>query len=282
MCAADADRGFVDKTAEKPLSDGMKTITASSQKYCDEAASHFKRARRVIALTGAGISVESGIDDFRSPGGLWSKYPPEEYATLEAFRRNPEKSWKLFRELGRGLVGRKPNGAHRVLADLESHGLLRGVVTQNIDNLHQDSGSMQVLEIHGNHRFLHCIGCGDVSKPPDSLLEETVLPRCRFCGEVVKPDVVLFGENVRSVAEIEDLLHRCDLIMVIGTSAQVYPAAALPQQVKSGGGMVYEFNLQKTSLSEGDGDGRMATDYFFQGSASHMLELFRERLELAG
>ncbi len=256
----------------------MKTVTESALNYCDEAADRFKRARKVVALTGAGISVESGIDDFRSPGGLWSKYPPEEYATLDAFRRNPEKSWKLFRDLGRGLVGKKPNGAHLVLADLENQGYLRGIVTQNIDNLHQDGGSRKVLEIHGNHRFLHCRGCGDVCRPADSLLEEAVLPRCRFCGEVVKPDVVLFGENVRAVQEIQDLLHRCDLIMVIGTSAQVYPAAALPQQVKSEGGMIYEFNLQKTSLTEGHGDQRWATDYFFQGSASKMLELFRQRL----
>lgn len=256
----------------------MKKIMESDLQYCQEAAVNFKQARKIVALTGAGISVESGIDDFRSPGGLWSIFPPEEYGTIETFKRTPEKSWLLFRALGKGLVGKKPNKAHKVLADLEKRGDLRGIVTQNIDNLHQDSGSINVLEIHGNHHYLQCIRCGDVTKTPANLLDEEPLPRCRFCNEVVKPDVVLFGENVRSLSEVGEMLHHCDLIMVIGTSAQVYPAAALPQQVKQSGGKIYEFNLMETDLTTGHGHPRMASDYFFQGSASIMLDLFRQEL----
>ncbi len=257
----------------------MKKITLSDRKYGDEAVSRFKKARKVVALTGAGISVESGIDDFRSPGGLWSKFPPEEYATVAAFRSDPEKSWQLFRTLGKALLGKKPNTAHLILAELENKGFLQGVVTQNIDNLHQEGGSRNVLEIHGNHHFLHCLGCGDVSDPAPSLLHEEMVPRCRFCEMVLKPDVVLFGENVRRLTEINDLLHRCDLIMVIGTSAQVYPAASLPQQVKLSGGLVYEFNLDETHLSRGEPGGAPLSDYFFQGSASVMLDYFQQRLQ---
>ncbi len=248
-------------------------------KFCDEAVDRFIKAKKAVALTGAGVSVESGIDDFRSPGGLWSRYPPEEYGSISVFRRNPEKSWKLFRALGRGLLRKKPNHAHLVLADLERKGFLRGVITQNIDNLHQESGSENVLEIHGNHRYLQCLSCGDTSKPPTSLLEGDSLPRCRWCGHILKPDVVLFGEDVRCYEEINDLLHHCDLLMVIGTSAQVYPAAALPEQVKLSGGMIYEFNIVRTTLTNVQGDGSAHSDYFFQGGAATMLRHFRKRLE---
>jgi NAD-dependent deacetylase len=165
------------------------------------------------------------------------------------------------------------------LADLEKEGLLQGIVTQNIDNLHQAGGSKKVLEIHGNHHFLHCIACGAVSEPDSSLLTEESVPRCGLCEEVLKPDVVLFGENVRNLSAINDLLHRCDLIMVIGTSAQVYPAASLPQQVKLAGGMIYEFNVDETVLTRGQGGSALTSDYFFQGSASAMLQLLKEHLK---
>lgn len=255
----------------------MKTITQSQHKYLAEAAERLRYARKAVALTGAGISVESGIDDFRSPGGLWSHYPPEEYATIEAFRRNPEKSWKLFRALGKGLVGTRPNKAHLVLADLENKGTIQGVVTQNVDNLHQDSGSRVVLEIHGDHRHLQCLGCDDVSQPSRSILEGNDVPTCQHCRQPLKPNVVLFGEAVRSLDEIQSLVHRCDALMVIGTSAQVYPAAALPEQVKGAGGLIFEFNISETVLSRGDNRSAVSSDYFFQGSASIMLELLQQQ-----
>lgn len=256
----------------------MKKITLSEQQHLEEAADNFCKARSVVALTGAGISVESGIDDFRSPGGLWSKFSPDEYATLNTFRQNPEKAWKLYRALGKGIVGKEPNPAHRVLAQLEKKNMLKGVVTQNIDNLHQDSGSSNVLEIHGDHKHLQCLGCGDIGPLPSQILDDSAVPQCAHCSQPLKPNVVLFGENVRHMDEINLLLHRCDILMVIGTSAQVYPAAALPEQVKSMGGLIYEFNIDETVLTRAENYQYIGSDYFFQGSASAMLQLFFDTL----
>lgn len=256
----------------------MKKITKIDQTNLDEAVQTFRRAKKAVALTGAGISVESGIDDFRSPGGLWTKYPVEEYGTIDVFKRNPEKAWDLFRVLGRGLMGKKPNRAHLALAELEHSEFLQGIVTQNIDNLHQDGGSKNVIEIHGDHRHLQCLGCGDLTRIDDSMLSDYSLPRCRHCDEVLKPNVVLFGEAVRHPDEIAYLLHGCDMLLVIGTSAQVYPAAALPSQVKQMGGLIYEFNKIETVLTRAEMGGGVKSDFFFEGSAGTMLTLFQERL----
>jgi len=254
------------------------TITKSDTSYLAEAAGLLTESKNIVALTGAGISVESGIDDFRSPGGLWSHFPPEEYGTIEVFKRNPEKAWKLFRTLGKGLMGKKPNDGHRVLAGLEGDGNLKGIVTQNIDNLHQDAGSRRVIEIHGDHKHLQCIECGYLCEGDESVLDESSLPRCVDCSSVLKPNVVLFGEQVRALDEINVLLHRCDLLLVIGTSAQVYPAASIPQQVKIQGGSIFEFNKVETVLTNGDNFGSPRTDYFFKGNASTMLKLLTEEL----
>lgn len=252
-------------------------ITQTDRSQLDQAMGLFAEAGKVVALTGAGISVESGIDDFRSPGGLWSHFPPEEYGTIEVFKKHPEKAWKLFRTLGRGLMGKKPNDGHLVLANLERSGLLKGVVTQNIDNLHQDAGSRFVLEIHGDHRHLQCIDCGYLCEADDTILEADTLPGCD-CGAFLKPNVVLFGEPVRLLDEINLLLHRCDLLLVVGTSAQVYPAAAIPQQVKMQGGKIFEFNKEETVLTRGENFGGKGSDVFFQGSASTMLSIFADEV----
>lgn len=254
------------------------TITHSDRSNLQLAVDLFTGAKNIVALTGAGISVESGIDDFRSPGGLWSHFPPEEYGTIDVFKRQPEKAWKLFRTLGKGLMGKIPNDGHRVLAGLENSGRLKGIVTQNIDNLHQDAGSKLVLEIHGDHKHLECIECGYLCEVDVSILDEETLPTCESCGAVVKPNVVLFGEQVRSLDEINLLLHRCDLLLVIGTSAQVYPAAAIPQQVKMQGGKIFEFNTMETVLTRGENYGGKGTDILFQGSASKMLKILAENL----
>ncbi len=256
----------------------MKKITSAERKYLEEAVRNFKKARNVLALTGAGVSVESGIDDFRSPGGLWSKYPVEEYGTIDVFNKNPQKAWKLFKVLGKGLTGKKPNGAHIVLAELGKLNFLKGIVTQNIDNLHQDAGSETVVEIHGDHRHLQCLGCGDLTLADGAAMESDTLPTCNHCSTILKPNVVLFGEEVRCLGEINSLLHHCDLLMVIGTSAQVYPAASLPEQVKGMGGLIYEFNKVETVLTRGRMGRGPTCDYFFLGNASTMLELFLEYL----
>lgn len=210
-----------------------------------EAADLVRAARAVVALTGAGISVASGIPDFRSPGGLWSVFTPDEYATVEAFRRDPAKAWRLYRALAKTLVDKTPNPAHRALAELEHSGRLRGVVTQNIDGLHQQAGSSRVFEIHGDHQRLQCLQCGGLRPlQPEHLKPAAQPPCCPDCGFPLKPNVVLFGEPVRDLEAIHAFVADCDLLLVIGTSAQVYPAAALPARVDRNGGRVIECNRE--------------------------------------
>jgi NAD-dependent deacetylase len=228
-----------------------------------------REASFAAALTGAGISVESGIPDFRSPGGLWSVFDPAEYATLTTFRRNPEKAWCLYRALGRTLEGRRPNPAHEALAALETAGLLKLVVTQNVDGLHQAAGSQQVIEIHGDHRRLQCLACGHLEAVAAVHLESDTVPLCPHCTSPLKPNVVLFEEPVRGLAEIEAALRRCDVLLVVGTSGLVWPAAGLPEMVRRRGGRVIEFNLGSTDLTENG-----SVDYHFAGEAGTTLTRF--------
>lgn len=213
----------------------QKIVFGKDEKVLSDAVSAFKKSRKSAAITGAGISVESGIPDFRSPGGLWTVFSPEEYATIDVFIENPAKAWKLYREMGRTLEGKRPNAAHIALARLEAADRLVGVVTQNVDGLHQSAGSKNVIEVHGNHRNLHCIQCGHLEPAVREHLLGTDVPRC-LCGFPLKPNVVLFGEPVRNLDQILSLLSDCDALLVIGTSAQVYPVAALPANVKASGG----------------------------------------------
>lgn len=228
-----------------------------------KAASAMQAATKAVALTGAGISVGSGIPDFRSPGGLWTIFSPEEYATLEVFHRNPAKAWELYRALGKVLLGKKPNTAHRALAELEQHGNLSGIITQNIDNLHQQAGSSRVFEIHGDHQHLHCVQCDSLEPLETAHYLTTAVPRCQHCGFPLKPNVVLFGEAVRDLETIHDFIHDCDLLLVIGTSAQVYPAAALPSIVGRNGGCILEFNREQALVVEEKERRDRFDDYFF-------------------
>jgi NAD-dependent deacetylase len=238
----------------------------SEQAYA-EAAHLLCSAKKPAALTGAGISVGSGIPDFRSPGGLWSVFSPEEYATLEVFYRDPAKAWELFRALGKVLIGKQPNAAHRALAELERQGRMQGIVTQNIDNLHQQAGSSRVFEIHGDHQHLHCLQCGDLQPITEDLLQTSGVPRCKHCGFPLKPNVVLFGESVRDIEAINHFIAGCDLLLVIGTSAQVFPAAGLPSMVRQNGGRLFEFN-REPALS-----GTRPGDFFFQGDVVQTLPM---------
>jgi NAD-dependent deacetylase len=230
-------------------------------------------AEKVVALSGAGISVASGISDFRSPGGLWSIFNPDEYATLSVFRQDPEKAWQLYRALGRELSGKRPNGAHQALAELEARGTLSGIVTQNVDNLHQQAGSRMVLEIHGDHQHLQCIRCDHLEPVTDEHYRMEAVPSCTSCGFPLKPNVVLFGESVRHLGEIERLMAGCDLLLVIGTSAQVYPAAGLPLSVKRNGGTILEFNHVHSLGTGYPGGSEGITDYFIKGDVAVTLPL---------
>ncbi len=265
-------------------------IPRENEAHLEEALERFLAARHPAALTGAGISVESGIPDFRSPGGLWTVFTPEEYATLEVFLDDPEKAWKLYRALGKSLEGIRPNPAHRALARLEQAGRLAGIVTQNVDGLHQAAGSRRVIEMHGDHQRLHCLDCKKLEAVRREHYESGNVPACRHCGRALKPNVVLFGEDVRRMDEINRLLEDCDLLLVVGTSAQVYPAAGLPDRVKMNGGSIYEFNMEATHLTRGvigglpfagalsSNAGKVETDFFFKGKAGDTLPLLVDRV----
>lgn len=254
----------------------MKTVNKNNAEYLAEAVKHFDTASHPLALTGAGISVGSGIPDFRSPGGLWTRFSPDEYATLDIFLRKPEKAWQLYRKLGKELLGKAPNKGHHVLADFETKGLLKGLITQNVDNLHQTAGSRNVLEIHGDHQHLHCLQCGNCIPVVEDHYSTEGVPECDLCSYPLKPNIVLFGEAVKSLDEIQDLISTCDLLLVIGTSAKVYPAAGIPESVKQQGGIIYEFNQEQALSSSGSSGHAPLSDYFFEGDLGVTLPLFSD------
>lgn len=205
------------------------------------------------ALTGAGVSVESGVPDFRSPGGIWETFDPDEYATAEALAFDPDKTWVFFASLFE-LVGKvKPGAAHRALADLGTLGVLRTVVTQNIDGLHQAAGSADVVEYHGGPSLV-CMGCGQPVPPLDERQLEAArrgrAPR-HACGGIVRPAVVLFGEEIPAEAMRRSIeaVHASHSLLVAGTSAQVWPAAGLPRLAAQQGAPVIEVNLEETPVT---------------------------------
>jgi NAD-dependent deacetylase len=198
-----------------------------------------------VALTGAGVSTESGIPDFRSREGIWARYDPMEVASIEAFRRDPARVWEFY-ALRLDVLGRaEPNGAHRALAHLEEAGLLAGVVTQNVDGLHQAAGSRNVVEVHGTIRSASCLRCR-TSVPSEEL--ELPLPSCRTCGAALKPDVVMFGELLPQLAfaRATALASSAAVLLVIGSSLQVWPVAGLPQETLAAGGALAIVNRDPT------------------------------------
>jgi len=241
-----------------------------------KTAQAIRRSKKVVALTGAGISVESGIPDFRGPSGLWEKFDPMEYATIEAFIANPEKVWAMLKEMG-GLVERaEPNPAHLALARLEKMGHLNSIVTQNIDNLHQAAGSKRVIEFHGNSSRLLCMSCGRTYDRQEVVLD-ALPPRCS-CTGVLKPDVVFFGEAIPWKAHIEakEEAGTCELMLVIGTSAVVAPACDLPLIAKRAGATIVEVNLEETQLT------RYVSHWILKGSASGLLQALVDQIVSAG
>ncbi|HKY32238.1 MAG TPA: NAD-dependent deacylase [Candidatus Polarisedimenticolia bacterium] len=217
------------------------------------AAHRIRASRRTVALTGAGLSVESGIPPFRRglAGGasLWERYDPMEYGTIDAFVRDPGRVWLMLRELAYTLGAASPNEGHRALARLEWEGLLARVITQNVDGLHQKAGSREVLEFHGNWRTLSCLGCAR-KVPSETVPLLRLPPRCP-CGGVLKPDVTLFGEIIPAAlidAAYEEA-RTCDVLLVIGTSAEVAPAAWIPSMARDRGACLIEINLEQTPLT---------------------------------
>lgn len=224
------------------------------------------RSKKVVAFTGAGISVESGIPDFRGAGGLWEKFDPAEYATIEAFHANPQKVWTMLMEMGNLLESSKPNPAHTALAQLEKMGHVRSVITQNIDHLHQDAGNTRVIEYHGSHKRLVCLTCGQQYAKEEVNLD-ALPPLCR-CKGVLKPTVIFFGEPIPTGAHLQAMeeARDCEVMLVIGTSAVVSPACDIPVLAKRAGAAIVEVNLEETQLT------RYVSDWILQGSASQILQ----------
>lgn len=239
------------------------------------ASNALRNAKHALALTGAGISAESGIPTFRGTNGIWTKFPPDEYATIDAYMRDPDKVWAFWCELAHLVRGCEPNAGHFALASLEAAGRLHGIITQNVDNMHQAAGSKRVIEYHGNAHRLVCLGCDATEQLTMSNLGIRA-PRCARCTQLMKPDVVMFGEDipVYALAEARKLSEQCDVLLVIGTSAQVYPAAQLPHIAKSSGALVIEMNTESTDFSTD------ITDIFINGPAGETLpRLARETLK---
>src|SRR6266851_7710556 len=200
-----------------------------------------------VVLTGAGISTESGIPDFRSPTGIWASYDPMEYASIAAFRRDPVKVWDFYARRLQVLEEDEPNAAHLALAELERHGLVQAVVTQNIDRLHERAGSREVIEVHGSIRTSSCLACG-YREPFERVVELLPVPTCASCGEILKPDVVMFGEVLPedAIARAFELARSAALLLVIGSSLEVYPVAGLPQETLDTGGRLAIVNRGET------------------------------------
>jgi len=237
-----------------------------------ELAEIIRRHPGLVALTGAGISVESDIPSFRGVGGLWERYDPMEYAHIQAFRRHPAKVWQLLKELDATITRARPNPAHYALAELEARGFLVGIITQNVDNLHQAAGSRRVVEYHGNARRFICDTCK--GHHPRETLDFSRTPLYCHCGGLIRPDVVFFGEPIppAAQAEAEELAQHCDLLLVVGTSGEVAPASYIPRIAREWKAIIAESNLEPTRLTY------TLANHFLKGAAGKMLPLVMKEL----
>jgi NAD-dependent deacetylase len=233
------------------------TQETSLDEQLERAASVVARANYTIALIGAGISVESGIPPFRGPGGLWTKHGEPAMDGYQRFLADPAGWWEerlaqqsQYSEFAKALNEAKPNPAHIALADLERMGVLKHIITQNIDNMHQEAGSQAITEIHGNRLKMRCIGC-NTRWPSAEFKSEEVPPRCPHCGGLVKNDTVMFGEPIPTDAlqSCQRESQRCDCMLLVGTSAVVYPAASFPEIAYHRGASLIEINPMETPLS---------------------------------
>jgi NAD-dependent deacetylase len=240
----------------------------------DDAAEILKVANHVTAFTGAGISVESGIPPFRGATGLWSKYDPV-ILDIKYFRQNPEKSWKVIKEIFYDFFGEaKPNDAHFALAELEKIGIVKSVITQNIDNLHQEAGNKVVYEFHGTSNRIICDSCRKLY-----LAKETELlslpPRCINCGGVLRPDFVFFGEPIPEPARTNSFneAKTADVFLVIGTTGEIMPASLIPAQAKANGAKIIEINVEPTNFTSG------ITDLFLKGKATEVMNNLLQKIK---
>jgi NAD-dependent deacetylase len=216
-------------------------VKAASTAAAERVAALLRESDRAVVLTGAGISVPSGIPDFRSPGtGLWENVDPMEVAHIDAWRRDPDRFWSFYSQRFAALVDKQPNEAHLAIAELERRGLVRAVITQNIDRLHRLAGTERLIEVHGSIDHSVCMECG--GKVPIERVIELMAnggaPECEACIAALKPDVVLFGELLpeRALSEAQSLAMDADLMLCVGSSLEVYPVAGLPAMTHGAGG----------------------------------------------
>lgn len=233
----------------------------------DKAAELIKNSSHTTAFTGAGISVESGIPPFRGENGLWSKIDPV-FLDSSYFEKYPEQSWHLIKEIFYDSFGKaKPNAAHYALAELESKGLLSAIITQNIDNLHQEAGNKDVIEFHGTSQRLLCTKCGRQVAASAELLN-VLPPKCKNCSGILKPDFVFFSEpipepaNSRSFREAEI----ADVFILIGTTGEIQPASMIPMIAKNNGTKIIEINIEKSNFTNS------ITDVFLEGKATEIMK----------
>jgi len=243
------------------------------ERTINQAVELLKAAKHAVAFTGAGISVESGIPTFRGDDGFWSRYDP---MTLDInyFKNHPSVSWKIIKEIFYDFFDNShPNEAHFALADMERKTILKRIITQNIDNLHQEAGSSNVVEFHGNSHVLVCLNCLNKHQLADIELDN--LPgRCSSCGGLLKPDFVFFGEEIPRQALLDSMeeARRCDVMLVVGTSGEVMPASQVPLLAKQSGADIIEINIQETLYTQ------EISDIFLKGSAPVILKEIAKKL----
>jgi len=231
-------------------------------------------AKNVVALTGAGISAESGIPPFRGKGGVWEKIDPMEYAHINAFMKDPAKVWNvLLKEMKEIIDQARPNDAHKGLAKLEKLGILQTIITQNVDGLHQMAGNTDVIEFHGTFAWNRCLDCGKRCETGQIDLTH-IPPRCE-CGGIYRPECVFFGEPIPShhLSRSKKISSECDIMLVVGTSAVVQPAAIMPSIAKEYGAKVIEINPETTPLSVS------VSDYIVKGKAGRVMNKILAQLD---
>lgn len=265
---------------------GKYTMAATSRADCRleaysaimSIAHEIKYARRAVALTGAGISAESGLGTFRGKDGLWSRYDPAAVASIESFTQDPRKFWEFAREIGWTFLTAKPNSAHIALAELEKMKRISCVITQNIDGLHQRAGSKRVIEIHGSIGRISCTECAAMYATEEvvgRLLLQDV-PVCERCGGSLKPDVILFGEAIpkKTLNEAIEKVKSTDLLITVGTSLEVYPAASFPEAAKKSGARIVSINAERTVWDD-------LCDYKVHGHAAEILPRIVQAMKIS-
>jgi len=228
-----------------------------------QAADIIKNSKKTVAFTGAGISVESGIPTFRGPEGLWSKYDPK-ILDIDYFTLNPKDSWEKIKEIFYDYMQNvKPNSAHYCLAELENKGALEAVITQNIDNLHQEAGSKNVIEFHGTAKMLVCMNCFKKYNADEIDLSE-LPPLCPKCWGVLKPDFVFFKEPIpkKALEKSLELANECDVMLIIGTTGEIQPASQIPVIAKQNGAAIIEINIEPSNYTPA------ITDIFLKNKAT--------------